>query len=249
MPVQIPCGQCISCRLERSKQWAIRCIHEASLYDSNAFITLTYNEANLPQNGSLEKRHFQLFMKKLRKEIAPRKVRFFHCGEYGEQYSRPHYHACIFNYGFPDKTLWSVWKYGYSTIGDVTFQSAAYVARYILKKVLGESSQEHYEAIKKSPEYTTMSNRPGIGRKYLDKYKQDIYQFDNVILNNQRLKPPRYYDNIYDITNPKEMAKVKGRRKQQAMEQDKSPKRLAEEDKHITITSKRLVREIEEETS
>lgn len=113
MPMKIPCGNCIGCRLERSRQWAIRCLHESSLYDDNCFITLTYNEENLPYGESLNKRDFQLFMKKLRKAIAPKKIRFFACGEYGtnqdltnlDTLGRPHFHAIIFNHDFADKTL------------------------------------------------------------------------------------------------------------------------------------------------
>ncbi len=152
-PVNIPCGQCIGCRLDKSKQWAIRCVHEASLYDNNSFITLTYNTEHLPEDRSLEVRVFQLFMKRLRKRFGT-KIRFYACGEYGDQNGRPHYHACLFNHDFQDKKLWKrgkdpsldlyrsadlekLWPYGYSSIGEVTFQSAAYVARYIMKKITG----------------------------------------------------------------------------------------------------------------
>ena len=165
-PIKIPCGQCIGCRLERSRQWALRCMHESSLYPRNCFITLTYNPENLPKDGSLQLRHFQLFFKRLRKKYG-QKIRFFHCGEYGEKNQRPHYHACIFNFDFNDripyktvnghtlytsKALSDLWSdprtgspYGFCTIGDVTFESAAYVARYITKKINGAKSITHYE--------------------------------------------------------------------------------------------------------
>lgn len=154
-PLSIPCGQCTGCRLERSKQWAIRCVHEASLYEDNCFITLTYNKENLPKDFSLNKRDFQLFMKRLRKKYAPKQIRFYHCGEYGEpteynnHIARPHYHAIIFNHKFEDQILWKqkrgnelyiskeleeLWPQGFSTIGSVTQDSAGYVARYLLKK-------------------------------------------------------------------------------------------------------------------
>ncbi|MEO5355656.1 MAG: hypothetical protein H7835_21005, partial [Magnetococcus sp. XQGC-1] len=89
-------GQCVGCRLERSRQWAIRVMHEASQHEHNCFITLTYNDDNLPANGSLNYRHFQNFMKRLRKYYVEFTVRFYMCGEYGENFARPHYHACIF---------------------------------------------------------------------------------------------------------------------------------------------------------
>ena len=95
MPVTVPCGQCIGCRLERSRQWAVRCIHEASLHEDNCFITLTYDDAHLPTDLSLNVSHFQKFMKRLRKRFGEG-IRFFHCGEYGENFGRPHYHACLF---------------------------------------------------------------------------------------------------------------------------------------------------------
>ena len=152
LPVTVPCGQCIGCRLERSRQWAIRCHHEASLYENNSFITLTYADEYLPQNGSLDLNAQQKFFKRLRKKYGSG-IRFYACGEYGSKFGRPHYHACLFNHDFADKTLWKItndvplyrsssleelWPYGHSSVGNVTFQSAAYVARYILKKITGE---------------------------------------------------------------------------------------------------------------
>lgn len=222
LPVFVACGRCIGCRLERSRQWAIRCVHEASMYEKNCFITLTYDDAHLPVNGSLVKRDFQLFMKRLRKRFG-KGVRYYECGEYGENFSRPHYHACLFNFDFPDKVFWScrnhvnlfvsailkeLWPFGYSTIGDVTFDSAAYVARYILKKYLGRNSDEYYKG--RVPEYTTMSRRPGIGRLWFEKFKSDVFPHDFVVIRGGRkCKPPRYYDTIYDLTNHKSLVKIK----------------------------------------
>lgn len=234
LPIQIPCGQCIGCRLERSRQWAIRCAHEASLYDNNCFITLTYNNENLPENKSLNLKHFQDFMKRLRKKFGA-KIRFFHCGEYGEKFQRPHYHACIFNFDFPDKklfnevrgnrlytseTLQSLWTFGFSTIGSVTFESAAYVARYITKKITGKLAESHYETmlpdgelIQRTPEYTTMSRRPGIAKEWFQKFSKDIYPDDFVIIRGKKLKPPKYYDTQYEIYAPEELEKIKHLRK------------------------------------
>ena len=147
VPMQVPCGRCIGCRLDRSRSWALRCVHEASLHEQNCFITLTFNDENLLDNSGLKVSDFQNFMKRLRQKIAPRTVRFFHCGEYGEKFSRPHHHACLFGYDFPDKVLFrktssgnlytsellsSLWPFGFSTIAAVTFETAAYVARYVL---------------------------------------------------------------------------------------------------------------------
>jgi len=241
--LKVPCGRCIGCRLERSKQWAIRCVHEATLHKKNSFITLTFSPEALElrkNQWSLNKTEFQKFMKRLRKKCG--KVRFYHCGEYGEMcgncqksryhcicgtrqikiLGRPHYHACLFGYDFPDKELYKqtdagsrlytskilseLWPHGFSTIGDVTFESAAYVARYIMKKINGDLAENHYVQHQTGeillPEYTTMSRRPGIGKDYLNKYFDDIYPHDHVIMNGKKLKPPRYYDKILKETRP-----------------------------------------------
>lgn len=223
-PIQLPCGQCVACRLDRSLQWATRCMHEASLYERNCFLTLTYDDNNLPDGNSLVTRDFQLFMKRLRK-FAGANIRFYQCGEYGETYGRPHYHACIFNYDFNDKVflkktpagdnlytsakLQQLWPSGMSSIGDVTFQSAAYVARYILKKITGDLAFKKYATVSndgnlmlKKPEYTTMSRRPGIGTIWLDQYGQASFNHDNIIVNGKRAKLPRHYDNYFDLHNP-----------------------------------------------
>lgn len=204
----LPCGQCVGCRLERSRQWAVRCMHEASLYQRNSFITLTYDNEHLPKNGSLVLSHFQDFMKRLRKKYGSG-IRFYHCGEYGEALGRPHYHALLFNHDFEDKKLYtksngnslysseslsSLWPAGFSLIGDVTFDSAAYVARYVMKKVTGVNKTMHYRD--KLPEYTTMSRRPGIGTGWYKKFKDDVYPADEVVTNGVSCKPPRFYDNL-----------------------------------------------------
>lgn len=230
--LQVPCGQCVGCRLERSRQWAIRCVHEASLYADNCFITLTYNSENLPHDSSLDVREFQLFMKRLRKRFGEG-IRFFHCGEYGENFGRPHYHACLFNFDFPDKVLWRIsdsgeklyrsaileelWPFGFSSVGSVSFKSAAYVARYIMKKITGDAAERHYihidrttgEIHTRKPEYTTMSRRPGIGKAWFDKYHSDVYPDDFVIINDKKMKPPRYYDTQFELLYPHEMDDLK----------------------------------------
>lgn len=244
LPVKVPCGQCIGCRLERSRQWAIRCVHEASLYSSNCFITLTYNDHNLPVGGSLVLDDFQRFMKRLRKKFGDG-IRFFHCGEYGEKFKRPHYHACIFNLDFPDKKLVykrlghniyssvilsELWPYGFHEIGDVTFESAAYVARYIMKKVNGKKADMHYtsidyntgEYVDLKPEYVTMSRRPGLGSKWFDKFSTDVFPSDFIVLNEKKMRPPKYYDYLYDIAMPDDLRKVKVRREKYAKLFDKN---------------------------
>ena len=234
LPVTVPCGQCIGCRLERSRQWAIRCVHEAQLYKRNCFITLTFSDEHLPSDNSLDVDHFQKFMKRLRKKFGPN-IRYFHCGEYGENFGRPHYHACLFNHDFKDKIHWKtvndqklfvsktleeLWPFGFSTIGDVTFESAAYVARYVTKKVTGEKAIHHYNDInyetgeilqERKPEYVTMSRRPGIGKPWLEKFKTDVFQ-DSVVLRGKELRPPKFYISQIEQTDPDVYKKIKNKR-------------------------------------
>ncbi len=234
-PLTIPCGQCVGCRLERSRQWAVRCVHEASLHEDNCFITLTYNNESLPEDGSLNKKHFQDFMKRLRKKFKNKKIRYYHCGEYGDKNFRPHYHAIIFGLEFADqelftvingeklyisKTLKKLWPLGYHTIGNVTFESAAYVARYVMKKVNGKNAKNHYERVNPDtgeiyslvPEYNTMSRRPGIAAGWFDKYKDDVYPSDNIHLREKTFRPPKFYDKMYEHLMPDEMEKIKKQR-------------------------------------
>lgn len=219
--LQLPCGQCVGCRLERSRQWAMRCLHEASLYENNCFITLTYSDEFVPEDGGLHYSHFQLFMKRLRKRFPDKTIRFYMAGEYGENYGRPHFHACLFNHAFTDLTpirktssgsmifrsavLEELWPYGYSSVGELTFQSAAYVARYIMKKVTGVGSTGHYETLNvdtgeifsRRSEFNKMSLKPGIGAGWFDKFKSDVYPHDYVVVNSVPTKPPKYYDKLF----------------------------------------------------
>lgn len=215
-PFGIPCGRCTGCRLDKARQWATRCLHEAKLYEENCFLTLTYSDENLPENGSIDVREWQLFMKKLRQRIEP-KVRFFACGEYGDKTFRPHYHALIFNYEpadrkllkvtprgdrlYTSKLLDEIWGKGHCFVGSVTHQSAGYVARYTIKKQTGDRAADHYlrphpitgKLYQVKPEFAVMSRRPGIGRGYVEKFKSDFYPSDFIIVDGQKTPVPRYY--------------------------------------------------------
>jgi len=225
--IQLPCGQCIGCRLDRSRKWAIRCVHEASMYEKNCFVTLTYSDVHLPRTGSLEKRALSDFIRRVRKRFGSG-IRFYACGEYGSEFGRPHFHVCFFNFDPPDKSLWSVrdgvrlyvsadlddlWGLGFVTVGEVNFESAAYVARYVMKKLTGPAAdalqadgapgpysrldEETGEIVQVQPEFNLMSRRPGIGKPWLDKYMSDVYPDDFVVLRGVKMKPPRYYDDQY----------------------------------------------------
>lgn len=218
--LELPCGQCIGCRLERTRQWATRITNEASLYDRNCFLTLTYNEQHLPKDLSLRKRDFQLFMKRLRRRFFSDSIRYFMCGEYGEARGRPHYHCILFNHDFRDKLFYSkrggndlytsatldhIWRLGECKIGAVTFESAAYVASYCTKKITGALADKTYrvydsttgETWLREPEYADMSRRPGIGAPWLHRYITDVYPSGEILSRGRKAKPPRYYDTIY----------------------------------------------------
>lgn len=247
----IPCGQCIGCRIDRSRMWAIRCLHEASLYEHNCFVTLTYSSEHVPAFGQLEKRALQLFLKRLRK-VGGSGIRFYACGEYGEKMGRPHFHLCLFNYDFSDKAIWSVrdgvrlytsellarlWPYGFSTVGDVTFESAAYVARYVMKKITGDAAEAHYthlvpetgELVCIPSEFTVMSRRPGVGKPWLDRYQSDVFPRDYVVVRGKKCKVPRYYDSIYEQSDVFKMFDMKMNRiaRGKLYQEDFTPARLA----------------------
>lgn len=230
----VPCGQCIECRLKRSREWAVRCMHEASLYETrSSFVTLTYADEFLPPGGSLDRRAFPLFMKRLRKEVG--RVRYFHAGEYGERSGRPHYHALLFGLRFADEvcknplgggekvfvsdTLSWLWPDGLHHIGGVSFESAAYVARYCVKKVTGSRAAAHYQRVgpdgelyQLEPEYATMSRRPGIGAGWLAKYGEEVYRDDAVFRGAHEMAPPRYYDKKLGEVDEARLELVKARR-------------------------------------
>lgn len=255
LEMRVPCGQCIGCRLERSRQWAVRCMHEASLYEDNCFVTLTYDDEHLPADGSLDKSHFQKFMKRLRKANPDERIRFFHCGEYGDL-GRPHYHACLFNKDFADKVPWkmrngfptwlseelaSLWEFGFHELGSLTFESAAYVARYVTKKVTGRNAAEHYERVNPltgelyqlEPEYTTMSRGGrgkglgGIGQPWFEKFKAEVYPADEVIVRGKRMKPPRRYDEYLRAELPEMAESIKRSRSLDRDRSEETPERLS----------------------
>lgn len=226
--LQIPCGQCVECRLKRSREWAVRCMHEASMHRDNCFLTLTYRDSGLRGSVSLDYSHYAAFMKRLRSRFPIDRFLFFCCGEYGETNPvtgvkdggkyRAHFHSILFGFNFPDrvpcrmlgrsdlyksKLLDDLWRHGDCKIGAVTFESAAYVARYAMKKITGDLAKEHYtiisadgEIIERTPEMLVMSKRPAIGRRWFEKYGKHVYARDAVVARGEEMQPPRYYDKL-----------------------------------------------------
>lgn len=251
---RVPCDKCYYCRLKKSAQMAIRCVHEASLHENtvqnpsgrgNCFITLTYNDEFLPKFGTLCHRDFQLFIKRLRKRFGSG-IRFYMCGEYGSRNMRPHYHAILFNFNFDfDKYFWDrsssgfdifrspslerAWtdpvsgrSMGYSSVADFSFDSAAYVSRYVMKKIGGDMALSHYAVIDKDtgevlfdrvPEYNVPSNRNGIGKDWFDNHYDEIYTGDFVVIKNRKYTVPKYYDRCLENVDIEKFLEVKDLRR------------------------------------
>jgi len=271
--IKLPCGGCDGCRIDRSRQWATRCYLEASLHVSNCFVTLTYKPEWLPKDGTLVKRHLQLFMKRLRRRFPQNTIRFFACGEYGSKKQRPHYHICIFNFDFlPEHKifykqtpagplyaideslqLWGTGKnknfksFGFTTVGTLNWQTAAYTARYIMKKFTGKNAEEHYQG--KIPEFNDMSRRPGIARAWLEKHKTDVYPDDFVAMpQGRKMKTPKFFDKIFELTDPEEMATIRARRKKYHEEYPKTADDLKRQHECLKLKIAQLKRGYENET-
>jgi len=236
--ITLPCNQCIGCRLDRARDWSLRIGHECKLHQRNWFATLTYAPEHLPTNGSLNYEHMQLFYKRARKRFG--KFRHFTVGEYGEQLSRPHYHAILFGLELPDLKRWGgkegretyvsqalieTWGQGHILLGTVTPQSANYVARYSLKKINGQLAEQHYGG--KSPEFCHMSSKPGIGANWFQKYHSDVTTHDYVIRDGVKNPVPRYYDKLFKRNGGELDVTKMGRQEKAALRTaDNTPERL-----------------------
>jgi len=246
----VKCGQCLACRMERKRGWAIRATHEAQMHEENSFLTLTYDKEHLPSDGSVQVKDWQDFAKRVRKNKGP--FRFFHCGEYGEKNGRPHYHACVFGHDFHadwkmhtkkgGHPLWTseelseLWGNGFCTIGSLSFDSAAYVAGYCVKTKTGKEANEYLERVNYETgevtvvkaEYATMSRNKGLGYTWFQEFKRDVYPDDYVVVKGQKFRPPAYYDTLLEKEDPDQWAIIQKRRQDfvLANEDYQSPKRL-----------------------
>lgn len=247
--VDIPCGQCIGCRMDYSRQWANRLLLELEYHDSAYFVTLTYRDSDLPSHlysdpssgeaftsYSLDKRDCQLFMKRLRKAFPNDHIRYFMSGEYGPSTHRPHYHAIIFglhlddlhfykksglgfDYLISDK-LADIWGKGYVVVSEVTWETCAYTARYVTKKLTGDAGV-FYSLHNIEPPFSLMSRKPGIAAQwYID--HPDLYdtEYINVATEKgaRKFRPPKYFDRLFEKDCPDEYAELKDRRKRFADE-------------------------------
>lgn len=265
--IPIPCGRCIGCRLDRSRQWADRCMLELMYHERACFITLTYDDYHVPRRFygdsryggalpclTLSLRDLQLFFKRLRKRFPECVVRYFGCGEYGPRTLRPHYHVILFGIDFDDReemprrsktgqtlyrsdTLDRLWSFprrnslgeydspnssvaGLATVQDVTWETCAYTARYVQKKLFGYEAK-FYQQKNIDPPFSVMSRRPGIGRQYFDDHP-DLFDYQSIHVSTaeggRAIYPPKYFTKVLETTDAEKAEALKSVRKQLALE-------------------------------
>ena len=231
----IPCGKCNGCLIDRSMQWGIRCYHEAKLHEHNQFITLSYDREHLPKDHMLNKKHLQDFFKRLRKRTG-QKLRYLACGEYGPKTYRAHYHAAVFGLEIPDLIYYKdgkngdklytsafieeVWGKGLVVIGNLTFASAQYVAKYTVKK--HKLFKRLVEAENFVPPFNVMSRRPGLGMDWLRMNWEDVYPRDFITIDGKKYKPPRAYDKWLNTFQERVFREVKRARLIQAFKEHRA---------------------------
>lgn len=224
-PIVVSCGKCVECLQQHANEWAHRIVDECKQHEQNCFITLTYNDDYKPLNGSLVKRDLQLFLKRLRKHLEPVKIRVFYCGEYGKKHLRPHYHVIVFGWKPDDLFFWQkdgkdilyrspqlekLWKFGFSSVGDVTINSARYCAKYMQKL------QKIPDGLVKP--FTGMSLKPGIGYNAIS---AECLTGDRIYHSGKSVKVPRYYLKVleregHDLTAFKERRQIVGAMRERA---------------------------------
>lgn len=199
--IELPCGKCVECVQQYSREWAFRCALEASCWPENCFVTLTYAVDPV----SLVPEHLQRFLKRLRDKEKPRMIRFFACGEYGSKGMRPHYHLILFNYKpkdliffkrtkkgekiYTSASLSKLWGNGFVSVGDVSLQSAKYCAKY-MQKLNPLPPPSMTDGVVLHPAFTRMSNRPGIGFFAIN---PESVLTDKIYVNGQHMHIPRYF--------------------------------------------------------
>lgn len=277
--VLVPCRKCLGCKMEQSRQNAVRICDEASLYEYNCFITLTVSDEHMNEvfpSGCLDQRPFQLFMKRLRKYFNglsyipqpkwwnsnkkwnPLPIRCVYCGEYGDQNYRPHFHAILFNFDFLDKveektsgagsslyvspTLCKLWPYGLCDIGEVNFNSAAYLARYVIKKASSDEVKiDPNTGLVLTPEFVQYPSGYGLGRGWIERYKDDVYNYDVRLFDGQKMRPPKFYDKKM-LTDDKKSDLIRKRRQNAIRSAPKQDLNVKEE--LLSLKVKRLKRSI-----
>lgn len=234
--IKLPCGNCIGCRIAKREAWAVRCWCESRMHRSNAFITLTYDEAHMPYDLSLDYSHVQKWLRAMRQAVGP--FSFFAAGEYGDAYLRPHYHVLAFGLDLADRvkcnsvfsrhdvftseTVSRFWSKGFHTIGEVTYASARYCAVYTTKRIVGDMASDYYarvipttgECVSVVPEFGRMSLNPAIGLRWIKQYWRDVYVSgaDGIVIDGKVKAPPRFFDLWMAEFHPEEFEAYKYRR-------------------------------------
>lgn len=230
----LPCRHCVGCRLSKSREWANRVVMEQLYHEDSWFLTLTYDDEHLPRSfpvdkatgeilsvhSSLVKVDLQKFMKRLRFN-SHQSIRFFAAGEYGSITYRPHYHLLLFGLQLSDlevirksplgdeyyisQLISKCWDKGFHVLGKVTWQSAAYVARYTMKKATHGYDPRYYDAAGIEPEFQVMSNRPGLARQYYDDHP-DLFDYQSYNVSTpqggRKMYPSAYFRRLYSESHP-----------------------------------------------
>lgn len=202
--ITVPCGKCGECIKRRKQSWSIRLMLESLSYSDSIFLTLTYDDLSIPlvkcgDDGvvysTLFKRDLQNFWKRLRKDLdlQGRRIKYFACGEYGDNTQRPHYHAIVYGLSMYDRELIEEnWDKGFCKIGSVTIESCNYVSGYIQKK-LDKSDKDYFP---RNPEFQCMSR--GIGKDYLIEHFEELISDGFIRFNGRKIPLPRYFWKILE---------------------------------------------------
>lgn len=254
--IQIPCGYCITCREEQARQQAVRIVHEAELHDENCFLTLTYNNANLPSNGGLNYADLIKFWKRLRKRLKPAKLRYYAVGEYGDESLRPHYHACIFGHAFTQdriiletspNLLWTspllidCWGLGNVSVGSLNFQTARYTASYVTKKL---RSRQQYVRVDETTGELIPLEQPrafmsrNLAKAWWEQNHHQVVAHDRVVINARPQKPPKAYDKWLAAKNELAQEIVKEVRKERIKLETKDKSHARAENAHARVKRK-----------
>lgn len=283
--LEVPCGQCIGCRLDYARQWADRCMLETKYHNNNWFLTLTYDNEHLPLHSyevadtgeicpsmSLVKKDFQDFIKRLRRYCeyhnicSGQDIKYFACGEYGDESSRPHYHAIIYGLPIQDLEIFKksqsggllytsntiqneIWHKGIIALSEVTWDTCCYVARYVTKKAKGDMAKL-YDELNIEPEFILMSKSPSIGKSYFIEHCDEIYEHTRFFIGTDNgarpIKPSRYYDKLYDLVDSEHLNEIKEERIKNAKDTSKLKREKFNASTH-TIKKQKQMLKIEED--
>jgi len=227
-----PCGQCLPCRLNRRRLWTHRLLLEQRCHEFSSFATLSYSDDTIPVDGSLNPKHSQDWLKRLRFALgSARPLRYYLIGEYGDETFRPHYHAALFGLSHLEGDLLrETWGFGHTLLGTLTKESAQYICGYVTKKM---TSHEDPRLGGRHPEFARMSRRPAIGKRWFDRFSRDVFPHDSFVVRDFPSKPPRYFFDLYRRLDPALAQYVRDERAKEAISrfEDSTPRRLSEREK------------------